>query len=622
MPQQGPLKEDYKIKVYNPDHNKPLKPRLKKALEHFRAKRAFHPKAYADAKAAMINAYFKDTPLRTAIVGLSGGIDSSVVAGLVAYAMQQKDSPIENIVTPTIPAHTAGATGQDDAARRAYDVMETIGVERLTIDIIKPHTALTKAVENAMGAKGDEWAKGQSVAHVRTMALAYIATLMQMQKKPGILIGTTNRDEGAYLGYVGKYSDALVDLQVISDLHKSEVYVLARHLSLPQSTIDAIPKGDLYDARVDTEVFGAPYDFVELYLNYLKISENEQKAMLESFNGQEKAQFDAMAANLEKLHDYNSHKYLGNQPGSLAYHLDIQRSGVPGGWQDTVPVKLFLDPSERVKQGMPGYFDLQQDVRDLIQSRIMAAKLNPTPTQSHVMNLPESCSFRTENAIVIESLLLPDEVEAIKMAVLHQPWGGWIPVGENGMRTGFDWASGGKIGSWRATTFSSELGELLWQRLKPILPAVQHIPNGLSVDAIDAEVWHAIGINTKLSFILYRPDDKGNLVTHYDAPFDYGDGRRTLKSCVLYLTDAAEGHGGATRFIKDPQKNIAPTERNLSDWTENASSQQVALSVNPKSGSALIFNHRVLHDSEPLSPESSAKLIMRTDIVYEIVSTP
>ena len=45
------------MQVYNPDHNEPLKPGLKDALINIRAKRAFDPKAYADAKAAMINSY-------------------------------------------------------------------------------------------------------------------------------------------------------------------------------------------------------------------------------------------------------------------------------------------------------------------------------------------------------------------------------------------------------------------------------------------------------------------------------------------------------------------------------------------------------------------------------------
>ena len=188
------------MKVYNPDHNEPLKPALKAALENFRSKRGFDPAVYAAAKAALINEYFRDTPLKTGIVALSGGIDSSVVAGLVAHAMKQEGSPIENILTPTIPAHAVGATGQNDAAQRAYDVMDSIGSERLTIDITEPHAALMKTVEKSLGVEGDEWAKGQSVAHVRTMTLAYCATLMQMQGKSGILIGTTNRDEGAYLG--------------------------------------------------------------------------------------------------------------------------------------------------------------------------------------------------------------------------------------------------------------------------------------------------------------------------------------------------------------------------------------------------------------------------------------
>ncbi len=599
------------MKVYNTDHNQPLKPELKNLLASFRRKRGFNAKSYAEAKAALINDYFKDTPLKTAIIALSGGIDSSVVAGLVAYAMKQDKSPIENILTPTIPAFATGATRQSDSIQRAYDVMDAIGSERVVIDITKPHKVLTETVEKTLGLTGDDWAKGQSVAHVRTMSLAYCATLMQMQNRSGILIGTTNRDEGAYLGYVGKYSDGLVDLQVISDLHKSEVYALAEFLKLPESTIKAIPRGDMYDDRVDTEVFGAPYDFVELYLNFLELTEEKQQEILTSFPEEARAQFDAMRGNLEKLHGYNAHKYLGNQPGSPAYHLDLLRSGVPSGWSDTVATPKDQEPPKAIKETMPGYFENE------ISSDMFLPHHQPEVIS---LDLKGSCDYRDQQAYVVEKLLTPLEVKVV--TDIANKAQSWIPVGEDGMRQNFSLLSDDKIGSWRATTFSTVFSKVIWERLQPLLPAFEYIKKGTSLDAQDAEVWKAVGVNSKLSFILYRPDDSGNLVAHYDAPFDYGDGRRTLKSLVMYFNDAGLEQGGRTRFIKDPQATTLPLERELSDWDRNADESEVIYTRTPKAGNALIFNHRVLHDSEPLAQDSKPKLIIRSDIIYQKVKAP
>ena len=86
----------------------------------------------------------------------------------------------------------------------------------------------------------------------------------------------------------------------------------------------ATPTGDMFDGRCDEEVFGAPYDFVELYLGYLR-GDVDLKLSMEA-----QKQFDLYATNLENLHRYNAHKY---KVGSPAVHLDLYQGGVPGGWR-------------------------------------------------------------------------------------------------------------------------------------------------------------------------------------------------------------------------------------------------------------------------------------------------
>jgi hypothetical protein len=73
-------------------------------------------------------------------------------------------------------------------------------------------------------------------------------------------------------------------------------------------------------------VFGAPYDFVELYLCHLCAGFRIPAA----WPDEAQRQYVRLAANLEELHRFNAHKYL---VGSPAVHLDVLESAVPGGWR-------------------------------------------------------------------------------------------------------------------------------------------------------------------------------------------------------------------------------------------------------------------------------------------------
>jgi NAD+ synthase (glutamine-hydrolysing) len=161
--------------------------------------------------------------------------------------------------------------------------------------------------------------------------LYYYTTLYSDSGAGALLVGTTNADEGQYIGYIGKASDAMVDLQIISDLHKSEIYALAKELGVPESIISVAPTGDMFDGRVDEEVFGFPYGFVELYRYFLVMNSVEKYQFITAvIESGEKEIFDKLQQNVEKMHKYNMHKYLGCSP---SVHLDVLDSRVPRGWK-------------------------------------------------------------------------------------------------------------------------------------------------------------------------------------------------------------------------------------------------------------------------------------------------
>lgn len=202
------------------------------------------------------------------------------------------------------------------------------------------------------------------------------------------------------------------------------------------------------------------------------------------------------------------------------------------------------------------------------------------------------------SAQVTDQLLNPREASAWVAALDRNRW---IPVGYNGIKE--DYRPSDPVGSWRMSSMDETLAGDLWQRLCRAVPSYPG--------------HRAVGLNPLLRFIRYRSD--GLLVPHYDGPFHYPDGKRvTLVTLVLYLEYSGLISGGATRFIADPQRHLPAEQKDYSDWPRLAREDEVIASVAPAPGRALMFEHRVLHDSEAVSGEGQ-KTILRTDVVYERV---
>lgn len=321
------------MKIYNDQSQKGLLPELTKLLADFRANRNFDPDKYLEQKCRMLNDYMKDFGLKACAIGISGGIDSAVTLAIIDKASKQKGSPIQKIAPIFLPVFSKeAASNQEETVFKGEELVDKLGHKAVKIDLTLAHSTLKKTVDSSMRVVGAGWASGQLVSYLRTPALYYVTSLLSEMSLPALLCGTTNRDEGAYLGFFGKASDGMVDVQIISDIHKSEVYKLAEILDIPESIAKAIPSGDMYDARPDEEVFGTTYDFVELYQMYLATNSPETKHHLRNgWSKEANEQFELLAGRLESMHSYNKHKYLGKNP---SVHFDIYERFVPGGWMD------------------------------------------------------------------------------------------------------------------------------------------------------------------------------------------------------------------------------------------------------------------------------------------------
>lgn len=293
---------------------------------------------WIERKVSVMTQYMRDCNRDTIVVAVSGGIDSAVAYGLSALLL--KRGIIKRLVGVSLPVYSSAATNQEAAASRGSAVVDVFGGEFYEVPLAPSLDVLAGALEAALPVE-DEWARGQLASYVRTPAIYYTTSLLTAQGYRPVVMGTTNRDEGAYIGYFGKASDGMVDVQILSDMPKSRVRAVAKALGVPDTVLRVAPSGDMYDGRLDEQVFGAPYDFVELDTE-CRLRKDAPVAQL---SVDARQIFDDFRGNIENMHRYNGHKYLGASP---AVHLDVVNARFVGGWSYRVYEGLTdacLDPT-------------------------------------------------------------------------------------------------------------------------------------------------------------------------------------------------------------------------------------------------------------------------------------
>lgn len=300
---------------------------MKTGLKSLRKNRKFCPDTYLKSKITLINRFFTDEKLTSAVVGLSGGVDSSLVFALLVEAKKQINSPIKTVLGVSIPIYCPGTSGQQKATRIASDYAtkvkeENSGVQYVKIDISKACKAIVNETQKNYN-KLSHWNQGQMASILRVPVLYQMAASLQDKGEKSIVVGTINRDEGAYIGYFGKASDAMVDLLPIADIHKSEVYKVAEKLNLPKEILTRQPTGDVWDGKTDKELIGLTYDDIETFTLYRDYKKEVNKKNIFKYITKTKVN------KIEKIHEINIHKY---KAGFVARFIDVMPRKVEGGW--------------------------------------------------------------------------------------------------------------------------------------------------------------------------------------------------------------------------------------------------------------------------------------------------
>ena len=302
---------------------------FKKLSEFLLNDRGFNAKYYIDNKVIKINEFFEVNKLDSCVIGISGGIDSAVVYKLLKLASEQEGSPIKIIKPLLLPINSPGITGQSEAISFGEKVIEVFdGSSTMYL------SSIAQSYSNFFP-DATPWTQGQIASIVRTPILYGQASYLQQKGYKSIVVGTTNRDEGAYIGFYGKASDAMVDLQPIADIHKLEVIAIAKLLSVPKEIIERVPTGDVYDGSTDEETIGAPYWFIQLYLlNKQYLSKNQIDPFFYEFRimftDEENSLWGKYSKNIEELHRINAHKY---EVGVPSHFIDLMDRKIFKGWK-------------------------------------------------------------------------------------------------------------------------------------------------------------------------------------------------------------------------------------------------------------------------------------------------
>jgi NAD+ synthase len=183
------------------------------------------------------------------VVGLSGGVDSSLVAALAARALGP-----ENVVAVAMPYRSSNPASLSDAQLVAV----ASGIELRVIEITDQVDAYFEKFPDA-----DKQRRGNKMARER-MTILYDQSLVER----GLVIGTSNKTE-LLLGYSTIFGDSASALNPIGDLYKSQVWQLATHVDLPAEVISKPPSADLWEGQSDENELGFAYAAVDRLLFHL-----------------------------------------------------------------------------------------------------------------------------------------------------------------------------------------------------------------------------------------------------------------------------------------------------------------------------------------------------------------
>jgi len=208
---------------------------------------------------------FKKAGFSKAVLGLSGGIDSALVAYLLRDALGK-----ENVLAIMMPYKSSNS----DSLNHAKLVVEDLKINAKTIEITDMIDAYFKNEKDASSLR-----MGNKMARERMSILFDYSS-----KENALVVGTSNKTE-IYLGYSTQFGDSACALNPIGDLYKTNIWDLSRYLKIPNELIEKKPSADLWEGQTDEQEMGLTYKEADQVL-YRMLEENKtvEEILAEGFN--------------------------------------------------------------------------------------------------------------------------------------------------------------------------------------------------------------------------------------------------------------------------------------------------------------------------------------------------
>ena len=200
--------------------------------------------------------YFEKSGYTKACIGLSGGIDSAVVACIAADTLGR-----ENVMALLMPSQFSSDHSVEDAKALA----ENLGIRYSVLPITEVYKSVMDTLKPITGGTEFDSTEENIQSRIRTVML------MALQNKSGyVLLNSSNKSENA-LGFCTLYGDTAGALSVTGDLYKTEIYAVARYINrelgnvIPESTLTKEPSSELHPDQKDSDIL-PPYDVVDAIL--------------------------------------------------------------------------------------------------------------------------------------------------------------------------------------------------------------------------------------------------------------------------------------------------------------------------------------------------------------------